>query len=149
LARRNRTVWWALAAGSVIAVVGCGSSAREASPARTTTVPSRNAAAVDYRASFLAAIEGYDAATTRLQRSTNLTAGQLSSFAAAISSVESRLMAVTWPGQAEADVVSLVRDLQDLAEAAKTQALAAFNHDDAQAAAALTVVRSDLGLPRT
>ena len=130
-----------------MAVASCGARTNAASPGATTTVPA-SAAAANYRAGFLAIMAVYDDATAKLYKSTNLTTAQLSEFAAAIANVKARLLAVSWPDNAEGDVRRLVDVLQDLAGAAEAHDFGVFNRDDQLAAAASASAGADVGLPR-
>ena len=75
------------------------------------------------------------------------TAAQFDQFAAGMRSAQSQLSAVTWPGQAEADIRTLVSEMGPLAaEMARGDAGAVRSAANALTTASVTI-RSDLGLP--
>jgi hypothetical protein len=75
------------------------------------------------------------------------TPAQLDQYASEVKSAEAQLSAMSWPGQAEADIRTLVGELGPLAADLAHGDTGAVSRATATLASASVTIRFDLGLP--
>jgi hypothetical protein len=106
-----------VAVAATVVLGGCGQKSTHVRGIAPTTAP-----AVNYGAKYLAIVAPYNAAIAKhpldslLFKTNPPSVAQVTPIVAATTTFDERLLAITWPGQTEADVRTLVSDDETLVE---------------------------------
>ncbi len=134
----------------LLLMAACGSGTKAAGTVSTTAAPaptttSTTAAPINYGQKYLAVIGPFDNEMHAI--TSTYTPTQLQGVANDLTMVEGSLLAVSWPGQTETDVKTLITDIGTLAGAVAIDEPAQVTTADGAVSAASATVRHDLGLP--